>query len=82
MSFDLHLNHLQGAAQNAAQNVGIPQLVLCPSIVGKLDKIGQRVFFEDKRKLPSVAGPVRNGRGYVEEDLEANLQKVSERPWR
>lgn len=73
MCLDLHLHHLQRAAQHAAEDVRVPQLVLSTAVVGELDKVGEGVLLEDKRELLAVAGPVRYGGGYVEEDLEADL---------
>jgi hypothetical protein len=52
---------------------------LCAAVVGELDEVGERVFFEDERELFVVGRPVcYSGRG-VEEDLEADLLRLSAR---
>lgn len=82
---DLRLHHLEGAAQHAAEDVGVPQLVLGAAVVGQLDKVGQRVLLEDERELLRVAGPVGYGGRYVEEDLEPDLEEgdvSTEEGWR
>ena len=61
MGLDLHLDHLEGAAQDAAEDVGVPQLVLGTAVVGELDEVGEGVLFEDEGELLSVAGPVGDG---------------------
>ncbi len=76
VGLDLHLHHLEGAAQHAAQDVGVPQLVLGAAVVGQLDKVGKGVLVEDERELLAVARPVGDGRDDVEEDLEADLSTV------
>lgn len=73
MGLDLHLDHLEGAAQHAAEEVRVPELVLGAAVVGQLDEVGQGVLLEHQRELLAVARPVRHGRCDVEEDLEADL---------
>lgn len=76
MSLNLHLDHLEGPAQDAAVDIAVPQLVLGAAVVGKLDEIGEGVLLEDEGELLAVARPVGNGRGDVEEDLKADLFRV------
>lgn len=73
MRFNLHLHHLQRTPQHAAEDVGVPELILRAAVVGQLDKVGERVLLEDQRELLAVARPVRYGGCDVEEDLEADL---------
>ena len=73
MRLDLHLDHLEGATQHAAEDVGEPQLVLRAAVIGQLDKVCQRVLLEDERELLAVARPVCDCGCNVEKDLEANL---------
>jgi hypothetical protein len=75
VGLDLHLHHLERAAQHAAQDVGVPQLVLGAALVGQLDEVGEGVLVEDQRELLAVARPVGDGRRDVEKDLEADLQQ-------
>lgn len=70
---DLHLHHLQRTPQHAAEDVGVPELVLRAAVVGQLDKVGEGVLLEDQRELLAVACPVGYGGCDVEEDLEADL---------
>lgn len=70
---NLHLHHLQRTPQHAAEDVGVPELVLRAAVVGQLDKVGEGVLLEDERELLAVARPVRYGGCDVEEDLEADL---------
>jgi hypothetical protein len=65
--------HFQGASENTAQNVRVPELVLCSPIVRELDKVSQRVVFEDEGELLVVTCPVGDGGRDVEEDLEPDL---------
>lgn len=58
MCLDLHLDHLQRASQHAAQDVGVPELVLRPAIVWKLHKIGKGVVIEHQGELVVVARPI------------------------
>lgn len=74
MSLNLHLHHFQCTPQHAAEDVRIPELVLRAAVVGQLDKVGEGVLLEDQRELLAVARPICYGRGYVEEDLEADLE--------
>jgi hypothetical protein len=72
---DLHLDHLERAAQHATQQVAVPQLVLRAAVVGELDEVGERVLVEDEAELLVVGGPVGDGGGGVEEDFEADLSQ-------
>ena len=74
VSLDLHLNHLQRAPQNTTQDVGVPQLVLCSTIVWQFHKIGEWVLVEHERELVVVACPVRHLGRDIEEDLEPDLR--------
>lgn len=67
-------NHLQSTTQYAAQDIGVPELVLCAAIVGELDKVCKRVLFEDQGELLVVGRPIRYSRGGVEEYLETDLE--------
>lgn len=73
MCLDLHLYHFQSPSQHTTQYVGIPKLVLSTAVVGELYEVGEGVLIEDERELFAVACPIRNGRCYVEKDLEAHL---------
>lgn len=77
MRLDLHLHHLQRAPQHAAEDVGVPELVLRAAVVGQLDKVGEGVLLKDQRELLAVARPVCYGGCDVEEDLEADLEATS-----
>jgi hypothetical protein len=73
-------DHLQGAANDAAQDVRVPEpalaLVVPERIVGQLDKLRQRVLVEDERELLRawlVRGRVCYLRGDVEEGFEGDL---------
>lgn len=77
MCLHLDLNHLEGSAQDTAQNIGIPHLVLGPAVVRQLDKVGKRQLIENKRELLAVAGPIGDGGSGVEKDLETDLLYVS-----
>ena len=77
MGLDLHLDHFEGAAQDAAEDVGVPQLVLGAAVVRQLDEVRERVLLEDEGELLPVARPVGDGRGDVEEDLEADLYNIA-----
>lgn len=70
---NLHLHHFECTPQHAAEDVRIPELVLCATVVGQLNEVGERILLEDQRELFTVARPVCYGRCYVEEDLEADL---------
>lgn len=75
VGLDLDLDHFEGAAQDAAQNVGVPQLVLGAPIVGQLDKVGEGEFVKDEGELFAIGGPVGDGGCGVEEDFEADLHR-------
>jgi len=70
---DLHLHHLQGPAQNTTEDIRVPELILGAAVIGKFDKVGERVLVEYEGKLFAVARPVGDGGGDVEEDFEPNL---------
>lgn len=65
--------HFQCAPKNTAEDVGVPQLVLRPSIIWELDEIRQRIFFEDEGKLLVITCPIGDSRRDVQEDLEPYL---------
>jgi hypothetical protein len=73
MSLDLHLYHLERAPQYPTEDIRIPQLLLCSSVIGEFHKVGQRVLFEDEGELFAVRRPICDCRGDVEEDFESNL---------
>lgn len=73
MGLNLHLHHFQCAPQHPAEDVRVPQLVLCAAVIGQLDKVGEGILLEDQRELLAVARPIRYGGRYVEEDLKADL---------
>lgn len=65
--------HFQCTPKNTAEDIGVPQFVLRPSIVWELDEVRQGVFFEDEGKLLVITCPVCNSRRDVQEDFETNL---------
>ena len=66
--------HLQCTPQNSTENIGKPQLILSPSVIGQLNEIRQRVLFKYERELVVVTRPVGDRGRDVEEDPEPNLQ--------
>jgi hypothetical protein len=47
--------HFQRSTKNSAQNVGVPQLILRPSIVRQLHEIGKRILVKQQaERLPSA----------------------------
>lgn len=75
MSFDLHLDHFQGPSQYAAKDIGVPELILRPSVIGKLHEVSQGIFVKDQRKLLVVVGPVGYLGSNIQKDLESNLPR-------
>lgn len=73
MRLHLHLHHFQGPPQHTAQDIRIPQFVLCAPIVRQLDKVSKGVLVKDERKLVIVRSPVCDLRGDVEEYFEPDL---------
>lgn len=49
---------------------------MSPAVIGKFDKVGERVFVENEGELLVVARPVCDCRGDVEEYLESDLWHV------
>lgn len=68
--------HFQRTPQHTDKYVREPQLVLCPTVVWQLHKVGQRVLLKNERELLVVARPVRDRRRDVQKYLEADLVRL------
>ena len=65
--------HFQCAPQNSAEDIGEPQLILCPSVIRQFNEIRQGVFVKYEGELVIIARPIGYGGSDVEEDPESNL---------